>query len=195
MCSQFAIFASAEVPGSLCRSTSSAIVRSDEYMSSRSARRASAGAVPAGVSVAGAAKGGRLALMVVRPHGALAVAAFEYLAVEDTAQAAQLVACGLRQKLRPTEDPDYLDLVRRYRQQDSFAHAVRAVADGMELDVLDVTEAAGAVLGDRAGRGLLQGLGGEVHPGGVVAELGRRLAAQLQLRQRRGHQLGIVPPA
>lgn len=70
---------------------------------------------------------------------------------EDTTQAAQLVAFGLRQKLRPIEEPDYLELVRRFRQQDSFARAVRAVADGMELDVLDVTEAAGIVLGARDG--------------------------------------------
>lgn len=71
--------------------------------------------------------------------------------VEDTSQASQLVAFGLRPKVRPIEEPDYLDLVRRYRQQDSFARAVRAVADGMGLDVLDVTEAAGAVLGAREG--------------------------------------------
>jgi hypothetical protein len=71
--------------------------------------------------------------------------------VEDTSQASQLVAWGLRPKLRPIEEPDYLDLVRRYRQQDSFARAVRTVADGMGLDVLDVTEAAGAVLGAREG--------------------------------------------
>jgi hypothetical protein len=67
--------------------------------------------------------------------------------IEDTGQASRLVACGLRPKLRPIEDPDYLDLVRRYRQQDSFARSVRAVANGMGLDVLDVTEAAGIVLG------------------------------------------------
>lgn len=68
---------------------------------------------------------------------------------EDTTQAAQLVAFGLRPKLRPIEDPDYLELVRRYRQQDTFARAVQAVADGMGLDVLDVAETAGAVLGAR----------------------------------------------
>lgn len=68
---------------------------------------------------------------------------------EDTGRAAQLVAFGLRPKLRPIEDADYLELVRRYRQQDGFAGAVRAIADGMGLDVLDVTEAAGAVLGAR----------------------------------------------
>ncbi len=71
--------------------------------------------------------------------------------VEDTGQASQLVAYGLRPKLRPIEDHDYLDLVRRYRRQDSFARSVSAVANGMGLDVLDVTEAAGAVLGAREG--------------------------------------------
>lgn len=71
--------------------------------------------------------------------------------VEDTSRAAQLVAFGLRQKLRPIEDPDYLELVQRFRQQDSFARAVYAIADGMGLDLLDVTEAAGAVLGARDG--------------------------------------------
>lgn len=71
--------------------------------------------------------------------------------VEDTSQAAQLVAFGLRPKLRPIEEPEYLDLVRRFRQQDSFARTVRAIADGMGLDVLDVTEPAGAVLGAREG--------------------------------------------
>ncbi len=67
--------------------------------------------------------------------------------VEDASQASQLVAFGLRPKLRPVEEPEYLDLVRRYRQHDSFARTVRTVADGMGLDILDVTEAAGAVLG------------------------------------------------
>lgn len=71
--------------------------------------------------------------------------------VEDTGAASLLVAYGLRPKVRPIEDPDYRDLVRRYRQQDGFARAVQAVADGMGLDVLDVTEAAGIVLGAREG--------------------------------------------
>lgn len=69
----------------------------------------------------------------------------------NTSDAARLVAFGLRQKLRPIEDPDYLDLVRRFRQQDSFQDVVHAVADGMGIDVLDVTETAGAVLGARDG--------------------------------------------
>jgi hypothetical protein len=71
--------------------------------------------------------------------------------IEDTGQAAQMIAYGLRPKLRPIEDSDYFDLVRRYRQQDSFARTVGAVANGMGLDVLDVTEAAGVVLGAREG--------------------------------------------
>lgn len=70
---------------------------------------------------------------------------------EDTSHASQLVAYGLRPKLRPIEDADYRELVRRYRQQDSFARSVRTVASGLGLDVLDVTEAAGAVLGAREG--------------------------------------------
>jgi hypothetical protein len=71
--------------------------------------------------------------------------------VEDTTHASQLVAFGLRPKIRPLDEPEYLDLVRRYRQEDEFARAVRAVADGMGIDVLDVTESAGAVLGAREG--------------------------------------------
>jgi hypothetical protein len=67
---------------------------------------------------------------------------------EDTDQAAQLLAHGLRPKVRPIENPDYRELVCRYRQQDSFARTVRAVANGMGLDV---TEAAGVVLGAREG--------------------------------------------
>ena len=70
---------------------------------------------------------------------------------EVTTLALQLVAFGLRPKLRSIEEPEYLDLVRRYRHEDSFASVVRAVADGMGLDVLDVTEAAGVVLGAREG--------------------------------------------
>jgi len=70
---------------------------------------------------------------------------------EDASQAAQLVGYGLRQKLRPIEDPEYRDLVRRFRQEDAFERTVRAIADGMGLDVLDVNEAAGAVLGARDG--------------------------------------------
>ena len=71
--------------------------------------------------------------------------------IEDTTAASQLVAYGLRPKLRPIEEPEYLDLVRRYRQEDGFARTVRAIADGMGVDVLDVTESAGAVLGAREG--------------------------------------------
>ena len=71
--------------------------------------------------------------------------------IEDTTAASQLVTYGLRPKLRPIEEPEYLDLVRRYRQEDGFARTVRAIADGMGVDVLDVTESAGAVLGAREG--------------------------------------------
>jgi hypothetical protein len=62
-----------------------------------------------------------------------------------------LVAYGLRPKTRPADEPEYRDLIRRYRQEDSFACAVRDIAGGMGLDVLDVTEPAGAVLGARDG--------------------------------------------
>jgi hypothetical protein len=103
---------------------------------------------------------------------------------EDTSHAAQLVAYGLRPKLRPLEDADYLELVRRYRQQDSFARAVQAVANGMGLDVLDVTEAAGAVLGAR-----------EDSPFAIRLEDYYRRAKETQTRRRVLHGLAQLAVA
>lgn len=63
------------------------------------------------------------------------------------ADAGELIGYGLRPKLRPSEDGDYADLLRRYDEQPEFASAVVQTADGMGLRVLAASDRAGLVLG------------------------------------------------
>jgi hypothetical protein len=65
----------------------------------------------------------------------------------DVADAARLVGYGLRPKLIPARDDGYRQLLRRHRADVQFAALVNAVADGLGLVVLDVSERAGVVLG------------------------------------------------
>jgi hypothetical protein len=67
----------------------------------------------------------------------------------DAADAARLIALGMRPKQLPSRDLVYADLVTRYREDDEFAGLVRSVADGLGLAVLAVTPASGAVLAAR----------------------------------------------
>jgi hypothetical protein len=60
--------------------------------------------------------------------------------------AARLVAFGLRQKLVPARDAGYSELVRRYLDDPTFADLAAAVAAGLGLVVLDVSERAGLVV-------------------------------------------------
>jgi hypothetical protein len=66
--------------------------------------------------------------------------------VTDTADAARLVALGMRPKLLPSRDLVYADLVRRHQADETFADLVTAVADGLGLVVLAVSAQTGVVL-------------------------------------------------
>lgn len=64
----------------------------------------------------------------------------------DTADAARLVAFGLRTKLLPARDLEYAELIRRYRDDPEFARLADAVAAGLGLIVLEVSSRAGMAL-------------------------------------------------
>ncbi|MBP2365550.1 hypothetical protein JOF36_001246 [Pseudonocardia parietis] len=66
--------------------------------------------------------------------------------MSDPEAAARLVAFGMRPKALPGRDPDYADLVRRYREDDDFRDTVQRVASGLGLVVLAVDSAPGIVL-------------------------------------------------
>ncbi len=70
----------------------------------------------------------------------------EAIHTADAADAARLIALGLRPKQLPARDLIYADLVRRYQQDPVFADLVEAVAAGLGLAVLAVTTRSGAVL-------------------------------------------------
>lgn len=61
----------------------------------------------------------------------------------DAADAARLVAFGLQPKLQPARDQEYAELLRRYREDPSFARLADAVAAGLGLVVLEVSPRAG----------------------------------------------------
>jgi hypothetical protein len=61
--------------------------------------------------------------------------------------AAELVAFGLRPRLVPARDQRYAELVRRYLHDTAFAELCHAVASGLGVVVLDVSERAGIVAG------------------------------------------------
>ena len=64
----------------------------------------------------------------------------------DTADAARLVAFGLQPKLLPARDAEYTELLRRYREEPTFARLADAVATGLGLVVLEVSTRAGMAL-------------------------------------------------
>src|SRR5215831_3063466 len=70
--------------------------------------------------------------------------------MNDVREAARLIDFGLRAKLRPAQDPEYARLVDRYLDRLDFRGIVRAVADGLALEILDIGEH-GLVLGPREG--------------------------------------------
>jgi hypothetical protein len=92
---------------------------------------------------------------------------------DDVTDATRLVVLGMRPRQIPARDLVYADLVRRYTEDDDFADIVTAVANGLEVRVLAVTQATGAVLAAReeslfemrideyAKRAILQGRGAE----------------------------------
>ena len=64
---------------------------------------------------------------------------------DRTRDAARLVQWGLRVRARPAQEPDYKRLVDLYHDEPGFRAAVRAVADGLGLVLVDVGEY-GAIL-------------------------------------------------
>ena len=75
----------------------------------------------------------------------------EYLSIADVGDAARLVAFGMRPKLLPSRDLAYLDLVKRYGEDERFRDVVEAVAAGFGLAVLAVELRTGAVLAAMSG--------------------------------------------
>lgn len=69
--------------------------------------------------------------------------------MSDIQEASQLISFGLRPRMLPREDQTYTELVLRFRTEDAFQESVHEIAEGMGLQVLDVTPAAGAVLAAR----------------------------------------------
>jgi hypothetical protein len=65
----------------------------------------------------------------------------------DVVDAARLIGFGLRPRLIPARDDGYRQLIRRHRADGQFADLVSAVAEGLGLVVLDVSDRAGVVLG------------------------------------------------
>ncbi len=63
-----------------------------------------------------------------------------------TSDAARLVGYGLRPKLLPARDETYRTLVARARTDDEFTAAVQAIAAGMDLVVLEISERSGLVV-------------------------------------------------
>ncbi|WP_042417597.1 hypothetical protein [Streptacidiphilus anmyonensis] len=61
----------------------------------------------------------------------------------DVADASRLVSFGLQPKLLPARDTEYAELIRRYRDDPSFARLADAVATGLGLIVLEVSSRAG----------------------------------------------------
>ena len=61
----------------------------------------------------------------------------------DVADASRLVSFGVQPKLLPARDAEYAELIRRYRDDPSFARLADAVATGLGLIVLEVSTRAG----------------------------------------------------
>ncbi|WP_031084644.1 hypothetical protein [Streptomyces sp. NRRL WC-3549] len=77
------------------------------------------------------------------PAEAAPQAAGPALTPADAADAARLVSFGLQPKLMPARDAEYTELLRRYREDPSFARLADAVATGLGLVVLEVSTRAG----------------------------------------------------
>jgi hypothetical protein len=69
--------------------------------------------------------------------------------VNDLADASRLVSYASRPRLLPARDPNYHELCVRYRDDSTFALAVREVADGLGLELLDVSTRVGIIVGAR----------------------------------------------
>jgi predicted XRE-type DNA-binding protein len=69
------------------------------------------------------------------------------VALEDIADAARLIAFGMRPKLIPSRDLAYADLVKRFVEDDPFRKLAGAVAEGLGVVVLAASPRTGVVLG------------------------------------------------
>lgn len=67
--------------------------------------------------------------------------------LEDVADAARLLALGMRPKLLPSRDLTYTDLVKRFSEDDTFKDVAETIADGLGLAILAVSPRTGVVLG------------------------------------------------
>ena len=63
----------------------------------------------------------------------------------DAFEAARLISFGLRPRLVPARDATYAELIRRYLRDPAFAELTGAIAAGLGLVILDVSERAGMV--------------------------------------------------
>lgn len=68
-------------------------------------------------------------------------------AMEKVTSASRLLAFGWRPKLTPARDDDYRTLLRLYQADPAMQEALLAVAAGLGVTVLEVSERAGVVLG------------------------------------------------
>ena len=59
---------------------------------------------------------------------------------EDTRLAARLVYKGLSPRLHPQHDQEYRALIRKWLAEPAFREQAQAVAEGLELELLDVSE-------------------------------------------------------
>ncbi|MCX5345799.1 hypothetical protein [Streptomyces atratus] len=64
----------------------------------------------------------------------------------DLTDAASLVSFGCQPRLRPLAVPRYRDLLQRYRRDGPFRDAVDAMAEGLNMDLIEAHEAEGLVL-------------------------------------------------
>ncbi len=69
--------------------------------------------------------------------------------MRDPTDAARLVGYATRPRLLPARDEDYHALCVRYRDESDFAVAVHQVADGLGLELLDVSTRVGIIVGPR----------------------------------------------
>lgn len=70
----------------------------------------------------------------------------DHVPITDAADAARLIALGMRPRSLPARDLIYADLVRRHAEDPAFAELTSAIADGLGLVVLACAPQTGLVL-------------------------------------------------
>jgi hypothetical protein len=74
-----------------------------------------------------------------------------HIPLADAAEAAKFITLGMRPRLLPSRDLVYLDYVRRYKEDETFAELTEAVANGLGLAVLGCSQQTGLVLAATSG--------------------------------------------